>query len=428
MPAGMPAAPERPERSPLTPAARRILVGNAVSAFGGGFTLPFLVVYLGEVRGLGTMAAGLLVAWLAVVGFVLTAPVGALVDRVGPRPVLIAALGLQGLALALFITIDSLASAVLVLGLLAVGRAGHYGPQSTLYARVSEPEQRQQLFGLAFMLLNLGLGAGGVVAALIVNPAQPSSFALLYGIDAATCLVYLLVIASLRGVGVGAAPRPAGESSPGAGREGYRQVLADRTLVVLAVAATALLTFGYGQLEVGVPAYLTIVGGLPPSSVAAFYAANTAIIVVAQLVVIRLIAGRSRTRIAALVGVLWALSWAILGIAIGFPPAVAVLVACLGAIVFGLGETLWSPVAPALVNDLAPDHLRGRYNAVISWSWSVSGSLGPALAALMLGAGLAHAWTVIVVVGCLACAVPLVRLRRRLTPAQDGRAPRPLSG
>ena len=415
----VPPMPTSPERSPLSPAARRILTGNAVSAFGGGFTLPFLVVFLGEVRGLGTMAAGLLVAWLAVVGFALTAPVGTLVDRIGPRPVLMVALGLQAVALALFVVIDSLLGALLILGLLAVGRAGHYGPQSTLYARVSEPDQRQRVFGLHFMLLNLGLGAGGVVAALIVNPSKPGSFALLYGIDAATCLVYLAVIASLRGIGVGAvaAARPEDQ------RVGYRSVFADRTLVVLAVAATALLTFGYGQLEVGVPSYLTIVGGLPPSAVAVFYAANTAIIVVAQLFVIRLIAGRSRTRIAALVGLLWAACWAILGVAIGFPPTVAIAIACLAAIVFGIGETLWSPVAPALVNDLAPEHLRGRYNAVISWSWTVSGSLGPALAALMLGAGLAHAWTVIVVVGCLVCAVPLARLRGRLTPAQDGRAP-----
>jgi hypothetical protein len=30
---------------------------------------------------------------------------------------------------------------------------------------------------------------------------------------------------------------------------------------------------------------------------------------------------------------------------------------------FGLGETMLHPTIPATVNDLAPDHLRGRYNA-----------------------------------------------------------------
>lgn len=412
----MPEAEAREKTGPLSPQARRVLVGNAVSAFGGGFTMPFLVLYLAEVRGLGTLAAGLLVAWLAVVGFACTAPVGTLVDRIGPRPVLMGSLAIQALALALVTFITSVAMALVVLGLLAVGRAAHYGPQSTLYARVSEPRQRQRVFGLQFMLLNLGLGAGGVVAALIVDASQPASFTLLYGIDALTCLAYVAILASLRGVGVGRVPVTEAQS-----KAGYREVFGDRTLVVLAIAATALLTFGYGQLEVGVPTYLTIVGGLPPSTVAVFYAANTGIIVIAQLLVIRRINGRSRTRLAASVGVLWAVAWAIIGVSIGFPPTVAIVLACIGALVFGLGETIWSPVAPALVNDLAPEHLRGRYNAVISWSWTISGSLGPALAALMLGAGLASAWTVVVIVGCLVCAIPILRLRSRLTPAQDGR-------
>ena len=31
-------------------------------------------------------------------------------------------------------------------------------------------------------------------------------------------------------------------------------------------------------------------------------------------------------------------------------------------VAFALGETLVSPTLPAIVNDLAPDSLRGRYN------------------------------------------------------------------
>ncbi len=61
---------------------------------------------------------------------------------------------------------------------------------------------------------------------------------------------------------------------------------------------------------------------------------------------------------------------------------------CLSTLVFALGETLSGPIVPSLVNDLAPDHLRGRYNAVQSLVWGVSGALGPAFAGLLLGAGL----------------------------------------
>lgn len=41
---------------------RRIHVGNALSAFGLGFTVPYLYVYVAQVRGLGAVTAGLVLA------------------------------------------------------------------------------------------------------------------------------------------------------------------------------------------------------------------------------------------------------------------------------------------------------------------------------------------------------------------------------
>ena len=89
--------------------------------------------------------------------------------------------------------------------------------------------------------------------------------------------------------------------------------------------------------------------------------------------------------------------------------------------VFAIGETVWSPLQPALLNDLAPAHLRGRYNALGSVTWNVAGALGPAVAGVMIGAGHGGAWIGLLVVGCGAAAVLALRLRGVLTPAQDGR-------
>ncbi len=107
------------------------------------------------------------------------------------------------------------------------------------------------------------------------------------------------------------------------------------------------------------------------------------------------------------------------------PAALAIAGILLSTVVFGIGETLWSPVAPALINDLAPDHLRGRYNSVQSLVWGVSGALGPALAGLLLGAGLVALWVGVVVGGCLVAGVLALRLRAHLTPALDGRVAAP---
>lgn len=187
----------------------------------------------------------------------------------------------------------------------------------------------------------------------------------------------------------------------------------------LVLAAVVLLTFGYGSMDVGLPTYATVIGGLPVSTVAIAWAVNTAVIVAVQLVVLRMIRHRSRTRLAALVAVLWGLAWVCIGISISFPPLAATAVICLGTAVFGVGEAIWSPIGPALVNDLAREDLRGRYNAVIGWTWNVSSAIGPAFAGVMLGAGLVVGWLGAIVVGCAVAGVLMLRLRSRLTDAQD---------
>ena len=93
----------------------------------------------------------------------------------------------------------------------------------------------------------------------------------------------------------------------------------------------------------------------------------------------------------------------------------------LGAGVFAIGETIWSPVLPALVNDLAPGHLRGRYNAVSSLAWNLGSVLGPVYAGMLIGSGLGSLWVAVTVAGCLLGAATALRLHRYLTPVQDGR-------
>lgn len=79
-----------PPRVP--PLARRILLGNGLSAIGSGLTMPLLIVYLGEIRGLGLTIGGLVVAYIAVISLIAFPVVGWASDRQGPRPVLMAGL------------------------------------------------------------------------------------------------------------------------------------------------------------------------------------------------------------------------------------------------------------------------------------------------------------------------------------------------
>jgi MFS family permease len=123
------------------------------------------------------------------------------------------------------------------------------------------------------------------------------------------------------------------------------------------------------------------------------------------------------------VALTWAMSWILMGSSLLAGPTVALTLVLVASGVFALGETLWAPVAPSLVNDLAPEHLRGRYNSSMSLVWSLSSIIGPGIAGLMLGAGLEVAWILVLVAGCMAAAVMAVGLRRVLSAQLDGRLP-----
>ena len=385
----------------MNPVVRRVLFGNALAAIGSGLTLPLLIIYLGQVRDLGTTVGGFVVAYIAVVQLLLLPVAGILVDRLGPRPVLMGGLLVQGTGIALLTQVDSAPTAYAVATVISVGSAFSWGPQSALLGRLTTPAERTRIFGIQFMILNLGIGIGGIVAAVVVDVADPATFELLYVMDALTYLLYVLVLASLRGVGVGRAPVEGQVDAQG----GYREVLRDRRLVRIVALGLVLMTCGYGSLEVGLPVIVTVVNGLSVSWVAIAFAVNTATIVVVQLFTLRMIGGRSRSRLLAVVAGLWAVSWLLLGMSGTLPLTLAIVAICLSTAVFALGETLSAPIMPSLVNDLAPGHLRGRYNAVQSITWGVSGALGPAIAGVMLGAGLEAAWIALVVAGLVVAAV-----------------------
>lgn len=118
------------------------------------------------------------------------------------------------------------------------------------------------------------------------------------------------------------------------------------------------------------------------------------------------------------VGIIWGFSWIIVGSAAFFLGFVAGLMVVLSQIIFAIGEMIWSPTAPAVVNDFAPAHLRGRYNAISGLQWSISGIIGPAIAGTFLGYDLQIFWVVLMVLGSVIPVALFAQLRH--SPVRGG--------
>jgi MFS family permease len=406
---------------------RKLFVGQFLNALGNGLTLALLIPYLYKVRDIPLSVATALLAWQAVLALLVSPVSGTLVDRFGPRPVLMSAVVIEALGILSYGFVTTIPAAFTAMTVVAIGGAGIWGPSSALTARLVSPADRPTAFGFGFMLLNLGLGLGGLISSLIVDFDDPNTFRLLYSLTSLAYVALFIAVLSMGAVGglpVEEEPTDTADPERSSSRDsgGWAQVLRDRTLLRFAAAGLLMLTFGYGSIDGGASVFITEFVGLDERFIGIVFAANTAVIVIAQLFMLSVVRGRSRARVLAGVGVMWALSWLLFSSALTVQGWLAVGALILAMSVFAIGETMWSPTAPALLNDLAPEHLRGRYNAFQSVLWGVSGALGPLLTGAFLSTGHGSLWTLTLAAGCLVAALIALRLRQFLTPEQDGMA------
>ncbi|HYJ67611.1 MAG TPA: MFS transporter [Nocardioidaceae bacterium] len=398
---------------------RWLLSTVAIQTLGRGLTLPFTIIYLHEVRGFDLGLSGVLMGLIAMSGFAATGPGGSLTDRYGARALLLGGLAsmIVGNVLLAFATSPAVAAVAMVL--IGVNFGISWPAFNSLIAAVVSGDLRQTYFGVNFALVNLGIGVGGIVGGLYVDVTEPSTFTAIYLLDAVSALVPMsLLLGPLRNLH-GRAERPA-DATGGT----YREILREPAVRWLTALTFVGVFVGYGQHEAGFPGYARQVAEVSTRTIGIAFAVNTAVIVLLQFLVLSRIRGHRRTRVMALMGVIWAFSWLLLGAA-GLVPAT--MAAAAGILVFmgvfAFGETLMQPTIPAISNDLAADHTRGRYNAISAGAFQGGAIAGPIVAGFLLDHDLAVAYIGLMVAGCLSVCVMARALGRRIPEAANGISP-----
>jgi MFS family permease len=381
-----------------------LLAGESLASVGTGLTLPFLLIYLHDARGLAMPVAAAALAWLAAVGLVGNPLGGWLADRIGARRTLTGGLLLVSGASLGIASVRDPWHAFAATGAFGLGAAVVWPAQDTLLAALAGVASRTQAFATRYATMNAGIGLGTLLGALIADAAAPDTLALLFLLQALTFLAYAGITTRLPD------PRPA-PTPAGAPDRGWRAVREDRTMLRLLPVVVVFFAAGYAQLGVAFPAYATEAGSVGSSALALAFAANTLVIVAAQLPVSRLLEHRRRTRVLALAGTFWAIAW-LTAVAAGQLGATAGFVLALA--LFGLGETVLAPALGPLVNDLAPEELRGRYNGASALASTGGFVLGPLVAGAALGTGHGGVLLVCLALACILAARAALGLERHV--------------
>jgi MFS family permease len=397
----------------LPRSVQTLQAGGLVSAFGNGLLIPFLFIYLHNVRDIGLGTAGLIVAANAVVSIAAGPVFGSLVDRVGGRTMLAIALVVLAVGYGSFALVVEPWQGFLASIVTGIGNGGFWPAQSTMLATLSPPDRRHATFAMQRVTMNLGIGLGALVGGLIADAARPNTFVALFLLDALTFVVYL-------GVLLAAVPEVAhggGSSRPGS----YANVFRHRAFVGVVGLNTLFIFAGMSGFEL-LPVFAKNEIGVSESSIGVIFFVNTVVIVVTQLPIAKLSEGHRRMRMLALLGLLWAACWVGVSFVGGtFDDGLAVLLLAVVMAAFGIGECIHGAVQAPLVTDLADPRLLGRYMALSALSWQVGFALGPAVGGFLLQVSPLGTWLVWALLCALGATLSIVL--ERAIPAAIRRTP-----
>jgi MFS family permease len=326
----------------------------------GAVVVPFLALYLTDVRGVPVLAAGYVLVGFGV-GSVLSYLTGGwMADRVGRRPTLIAGTLASAVVMVTLGSVRSFPVIVAVAVVLGFTIDLYRPAAAALVADLVAPERRPWAYSQLYWAVNLGFSVATLSGGLLAQ----HGFVWLVRVDAATSVAFAVLI--WRAMPGAPATR---RGLPPPRRGSYRSVLTDR--VMLAFTAISLLyTIVFIQGTTTLPLVMDQ-HNLSAADYGFAIAMNGVTILLAQPVAGRW-AGRFDHSLVAAAGM------ALLGAGFGtLALARTTWQYAAAVVIWTLGEATMMSVAQAIVAGLAPAYLRGRYNGVFGMTWSCAFLVGP---------------------------------------------------
>jgi MFS family permease len=345
---------------------------GVLNSAGFSVSLPFLSLYLYTQRDIPMTVVGLFILGSGIIASAAQMVAGMLSDKFGRRPIILASMATAAtMFVVMAFLIHNVAPVWAIISVYVVVRCGLMAARPATQALIVDLMPRARLaegYGILRMGQNLGFGFGPAIGGYFW---AVTSYGWLFAAAAViSSIAFLLTLINLK------------ESFSGSNGEkvSFQAVLAtarDRTFLWFTVISVVAF-MGLGQFISTLSVYAVDRVGFSTVQYGSLLTLNAIVVVSLQYPVARWIGKFSRS-VALFMGMaVYTLGY----LTMGFTGPYAVALLAMGIIT--LGEILFSPVSMAVVGELSPKNLRGRYQGFYGLAETLGVSMGPILGGFLL--------------------------------------------
>jgi len=335
---------------------------------------------------------GIIFGIFSISGMIGSALGGAIADRMGRKTVIIVSLLLSsfsalGMGFAPTLGIFVLVS-VLVGTLANIGGPAH----EAVVADLLPPHKRAEGYGIIRVVFNVAVIIAPPIAGLLISRSYLTLFLTDAIISVISAAVVFFALPETK-------PQAKEHARPETMKQtfaGYKRVFRDTPFLAF-IGVTVMMTLVYMNMNSTLGVYLRDDHGISAAQYGWLLSINAIIVVLFQFAVTRRLEKYKPLLMMAAGSILYAIGFAMYG----FVPTYALFIVAM--VVITIGEMVVSPFQQSIVAGFAPEQMRGRYMAVSGLSWSISFTVGPYFAGLILDS--AHPnilWAFCGIVGMLA--------------------------